>query len=403
MGKYKIGRHEFDTREEQESALRDLKKIKYLVEQLDIEDPEDTLVLYQLLREGKVSFESDLGDAFFCDISDRVADNSREMMKQGTKKEGSSFSDLWKKGSWKNFSFKGMHVSSLLKCKEGEDAFLEKEAVFKLAGIVCVVLAAVCFGVYGLSVYAENRATRKLEEVQEMKDISQAVNWYMERIQQEQQEEVYVAQEESHAESASQEQSKTRNLTVLPEYETLHNQYPDLIGWVRIEGTAIDLPVMQTGDDFYLHHNIEGEEDINGTLFMDYRDNVLAPSRNFIVYGHNMRSGSMFGSLKQYLDDGFIAKHKQIQFDTIYEKGTYEVLAVCLTEVGYQDEDGFRYYNFIDPKTTEEFNAYFDSIRECALYDNTQDVKEDDYFLTLSTCNSYVEDGRLFVVARKVQ
>lgn len=387
MKKYKIGRHEFDSKEEWESALKDLKKIKNLVEQLDIEDPEDTLVLYRLLRNGDVTFESELGDAFFCDISDRVAENSQEMMQQGTSTRRKDFP---------KFDFSFLFGDGSL-----EDAPLEKESIFRLAGIVCVVLAVVCFGVYGLSVYAENRATRKLEEVQGLKNITQAVNWYMERVQQEDAQETSAAREDGQMQVEQIQQQPMPE--ILPEYEALHSQYPDLIGWVRIEGTSIDLPVMQTGDDFYLHNNMDGEEDVNGTLFMDYRDDVLAPSMNFLVYGHNMRSGAMFGSLKQYLEDGFIARHRQIQFDTIYEKGTYEVLAVCLTEVGYQDEEGYKYYNFIQPQSTEEFRAYFDTIRACAIYDNTQEATENDRFLTLSTCNSYVEDGRLFVVAKKIQ
>lgn len=384
MEKYKIGRHEFDSKEEWENALSDLKKIKNLVEQLDIEDPEDTLVLYQLLRNGDVTFDGELGDAFFCDISDRVADNSRELIKQGARK---SF--------WADLDF-----SDLLKSIGiGADAPLEKEGIFKLAGIVCVVLAVVCFGVYGLSVFAENRATRKLEEVQNLKKDNQAVNWYMERSDQENPRENSAEGDQSEL----QVQEIQQPLEILPEYKELHKKYPDLIGWVKIEGTSIDLPVMQTVDDFYLHHNIDGEEDINGTLFLDTRDDVVLPSMNLIVYGHNMRSGAMFGSLKQYLDDGFVAKHKQIQFDSIYEKGMYEVLYVCLTKVGYQDEEGYKYYNFIQPKSPEEFDAYFKAIEECAVYDSKQEVTEDDKFLTLSTCNSYTEDGRLFVVARKIQ
>lgn len=382
MEKYKIGRHEFDSKEEWENALSDLKKIKNLVEQLDIEDPEDTLVLYRLLRNGDVTFDGELGDAFFCDISDRVAENSSELLKQGTSK---SF--------FANFDF-----SALLKGWNA-DVPLEKEGVFRLAGIVCVVLAVVCFGVYGLSVFAENRATRKLEEVQDLKYSNQAVNWYMERSDHE-------APQENSAqgdESKLQVQEIENNLEILPEYKELHKKYPDLIGWVKIEGTSIDLPVMQTVDDFYLHHNMDGEEDINGTLFLDSRDDVVLPSMNLIVYGHNMRSGAMFGSLKQYLEDGFVAKHKQIQFDSIYEKGTYEVLYVCLTKVGYQDEEGYKYYNFIQPQSPEEFDAYFKAIEECAVYDSKQEVTENDKFLTLSTCNSFTEDGRLFVVARKIQ
>lgn len=229
MEKYKIGRHEFDSKEEWENALKDLKKIRDLVEQLDIEDAEDTLVLYQLLRNGDVTFDSELGDAFFCDISDRVADNSMELIKQGSKKS------FWSK----------VNVSSLIQ-RETPGGPLEKESIFKLAGVVCVVLALVCFGVYGLSVFAENRATRKLEEVQSLKKENQVMGWFMERID----------QEEPRQNSAQGDASKLqmqeidKPLEILPEYKELHKKYPYLIGWVKIEGTSIDLPVMQTVDDF---------------------------------------------------------------------------------------------------------------------------------------------------------
>ena len=124
---------------------------------------------------------------------------------------------------------------------------------------------------------------------------------------------------------------------------------------------------------------------------------------NLIIYGHNMKSGAMFGGLKQYLEDSYISEHETIQFDTIYERQTYQVIAVCLSEVGYQDEGAYRYYNFIDAESEEEFQAFMGNIRTCAVYDKTQDVTKSDSLLTLSTCNSYVEDGRLFVVAKKIQ
>lgn len=166
----------------------------------------------------------------------------------------------------------------------------------------------------------------------------------------------------------------------------------------------MDLPVMQTGDnDYYLHKNMNGEEDINGTLFLDCRDDVQRPSTNLIIYGHNMKNGSMFGGLKQYLDENYVREHNRIRFDTIYEKQVFEVIAVCLSEVGYQDDGTNRYYDFIDAEGTMDLHTFLETVRKCAVYDETQDVKEGDYFLTLSTCNSYIEDGRLFVVAKKIQ
>ncbi len=108
-------------------------------------------------------------------------------------------------------------------------------------------------------------------------------------------------------------------------------QHSDFAGWITIDGTKIDYPVMLTPNDgdYYLKRNVNGEDDINGTLFMDPRTDLVQRSTNIIIYGHNMKSGAMFGSLKKYLDEDYWREHAQIRFDTIYEKGTYEVFAVC--------------------------------------------------------------------------
>ncbi len=158
-----------------------------------------------------------------------------------------------------------------------------------------------------------------------------------------------------------------------------------------------------TDNDYYLHRNIDGAEDINGTLFLDCRADIQKPSTNLIIYGHNMKSGEMFGGLKQYLDEPYLLEHSTIQFDTIYEKHTYQIIAVCLTDVGAQTDDSYRYYNFIEAANEEEFSAFMENIRSCSVYDSSQGVTLSDNLLTLSTCNSYVEDGRLFLVAKKIQ
>lgn len=375
--KYKIGRHEFTTREERENALKDLKKIKAIVERVDIDDPVQALAIYNLLREGDITFSSELGAAFFCDISDRVAQNSKKLLREKKKS------------------------------RTRERAESRQSQAFKVTGIVCIVLAVICFLIYGYSEFSDRRSVRRLEELQEQKSISQAVNWYISRLQAKQEAGDQEAQaEESQAEAAQAETviGEQQTPEVLQEYAALYAQYPDLIGWLRIEGTQIDLPVMQTADnEYYLHHNIDGEEDKSGTLFLDYRGDVLKPSANLIIYGHNMKNGSMFGELKQYLEAEFSSGHSVIQFDTIYEKQTYQLAAVCLSEVGYQDDGRNRYYNFIEAENAEDFQDFLEEVRETAVFDNTQDVSESDELLTLSTCNSYVEDGRLFLVAKKIQ
>ncbi|MCI8633995.1 MAG: class B sortase [Eubacterium sp.] len=387
---YRLGKHEFATREEWEAAQRDLETIRGIVDHLDIEDPVVAEDIYQLVREGLITFESKLGTVFFCDISDRVAQNFKEELEDSREE-------------WERERKEQQDLFRLREEEEGERQKLketQQSMMFKILGIACAALAVICVIFYGHSVYRERRAVRKLEEVQQKKSMSQAVDWYSDVSRQGGAQAQVEAQEikpEQKAEPATQ-------LDVLPEYSTLHAQYPDLAGWLRIDGTQIDLPVMQAADnDYYLHSNIDGAEDINGTLFLDYRADAVKPSTNLIIYGHNMRSGAMFGGLKQYLDEAYVAEHEMIQFDTIYEKQTYQVIAVCLSEVGYQDEGQYKYYNFIEAESNEDFNAFLGTIRKCAVYDKTQDVTESDSLLTLSTCNSYVEDGRLFVVAKKIQ
>ena len=190
---------------------------------------------------------------------------------------------------------------------------------------------------------------------------------------------------------------------VLPEYEAIVAQHSDFAGWITIDGTKIDYPVMLTPNDgdYYLKRNVNGEDDINGTLFMDPRTDLVQRSTNIIIYGHNMKSGAMFGSLKKYLDEDYWREHAQIRFDTIYEKGTYEVFAVCLAKVQYRNSQEFRYYDFIQADSEEAFNDYLDHIIQLSVFTGTDLPAYGDELLTLSTCNNFTEDGRLFLVAKK--
>lgn len=378
---YRIGKHEFATREEWEGAQRDVEKIASIVDHLDIDDPEVVEDIYNLVREGRITFESKLGTVFFCDISDRVAQNLKDQLEENEIQ--------WAR---ERHRAKTGQIQKKLERKEDQQA-----QIFKMLGIGCAILAALCMFVYGHSVYSDHKAAKKLEELQQQKSISQALDWYTDKIRGEE----GTANAAGMPQDASALPDETR--TVLPEYSTMYSSYPDLVGWLRIEDTQIDLPVMQTTDNaYYLNVDINGAEDVNGTLFMDCRNDFVKPSTNLIIYGHNMKSGAMFGGLKQYLDEAYTLEHSRIQFDTIYERQTYEVIAVCLSQVGYEDDGAYRYYNFIEAESEVVFEAFLDNIRNCAVYDRTQDVTASDSLLTLSTCNSYVEDGRLFIVAKKI-
>lgn len=380
---YRLGKHEFATQKEWEGAKRDLEKIETIVAHLDIEDPEVAADIYHYIREGKVEFESKLGTAFFCDISDRVAQDFEYRLER---------SSIMERRRLRKEKKQAEEEEKKIKLKE-----TQQSQMFKFLGAACAALAALCIVFYGFSVFRERRAIRKLEEVQQQRNISQALDWYAERIRNE------TDGNLSSAESGIGTEEETEQAPeVLQEYGAIYSQYPDFIGWIRIDDTQIDLPVMQTTDNaYYLDKDANGSEDVNGTLFLDCRDDFVKPSTNLIIYGHNMKSGAMFGGLKQYLDESYLSSHDRIQFDTIYEKQTYQIIAVCLSDVG--DEGAYRYYNFIQAESEEDFKEFLKNIRSCAVYDRTQDVTGSDSFLTLSTCNNYVEDGRLFVVAKKIQ
>lgn len=192
------------------------------------------------------------------------------------------------------------------------------------------------------------------------------------------------------------------NTGILPKYEELYAANNDLAGWLSIEGTEIDYPVVQCEDDeYYLNHNFYNEEDNYGCLFMrDYAD-INTPGTNVIIYGHSMKDGSMFGSLDEYESEKFYAEHKLIHFDTLYEERVYEVMAVFPSRIYGEDEDVFKYYQFYQADTEEEFQDFYKNVKRLSLYDTGVTAEFGDTFITLSTCAYHVEDGRFVVVAKR--
>lgn len=189
---------------------------------------------------------------------------------------------------------------------------------------------------------------------------------------------------------------------MLDKLKKLYEENNDLAGWISIPGTAVDYPVMQHGDNqYYLSHDFFGNEDRYGCLFVKDIADVNTPGTNFIIYGHSMWDGSMFGSLEKYKSESYCMEHSTIYFDTLYEKRTYEVMAVFLSKVYKEDDDVFKYYQFYQADSEEEFRMFYENIMEMSLYDTGVTAQYGDTFLMLSTCAYHEEDGRLVVVAKK--
>lgn len=182
----------------------------------------------------------------------------------------------------------------------------------------------------------------------------------------------------------------------------LHEENRDCIGWITIEGTRIDYPVMyRPGDkNYYLYRNFNGESSANGCLFLA-EECVPGESDNLIVYGHHMNSGKMFADLEKYKDADFYEEHPTILFRTIWGNEQYQILSAFTTSV-YTEND-FSYYSFIKAQKGEEYEDFIKELKQRAIYETGFTAGYGDKLLTLSTCEYSQKNGRMVVVAKKVE
>ena len=193
--------------------------------------------------------------------------------------------------------------------------------------------------------------------------------------------------------------------TFIPEYAELYAQNPDMVGWIKIEDTKINYPVMQSVNEpnFYLKHGFDREYTSYGCPYVQENCDVLLPSDNIVIYGHNMNDGSMFAELEKFKKQDFWERHKTITFNTLTEYCEYEILAVFKTVVYTDSIDSFKYYQFTEAKTEPEFNTYIQKCKELSLYETGVSAKYGDKLITLSTCEYSQKNGRLVVVAKLIK
>ena len=189
---------------------------------------------------------------------------------------------------------------------------------------------------------------------------------------------------------------------ILPEYQDAYNQNNDLVGWIRIEGTVIDYPVVQHIEekDYYLERNFDKEYSKHGCIYVREQCDVFRPSDNLIIYGHYKQDGSMFHDLHGYYKKSFWEEHKLIEFDTIYEHHTYEIIAVFKTDVS--SSSFYPYHKFNNAGSIAEFNQYVTDVKNMSFYDTGVTAEYGDKLITLSTCEYTLNNGRLVVVAKQI-
>lgn len=215
-----------------------------------------------------------------------------------------------------------------------------------------------------------------------------------------------VAFEKAHSEDDPGEaEAPAQTEWKLEAYQTIAEQNKDMVGWLKIAGTEINYPVMQTPEDpeFYLKRNFAGEDSDAGTPFADAKSDVFLPTDNIIIYAHHMNDGSMFADLIKYGNYDFYLTHKFIEFDTIESTGTYEIFSIFQTDVGRTYTDQFDYYNFIHAEDEAQFDTYIKRAKAESNFDTGVQPVYGDKIISLSTCEYSTADGRMVVMAKKIK
>lgn len=246
--------------------------------------------------------------------------------------------------------------------------------------IIIIVIAVIFIIDYEIKIVNEDKEIEKLQTVENSEDID--------------------------IKKAEQQQENNNKKVILSKFQKLYQENSDLAGWIKIEDSKINYPVMQNADDalFYEHRNWNKEYSISGLPFIDKRC-VIENSNNLIIYGHRMKNGTMFSELGQYQNETFYKEHRIIKFDTLYEKREYKIIGVFLSKVYYDEEvpdDAFEFYNYTNLNSEEDFEKYIENVKENCLYDISENAEYGDELITLVTCNYHTNNGRLVVVAKKI-
>ena len=196
---------------------------------------------------------------------------------------------------------------------------------------------------------------------------------------------------------------KTVTVTDNSSFQILTESNSDFVGWLSIEDTEIDYPVMKSSEsdpEYYLHRDFNKNYSYSGTLFIG--EGCDADSDAFVIYGHNMNSGSMFGSLDSYKSGSFALEHKDIVFRTEKENRVYRVFAAFQTRLVPEGSDEFAYYRSVGSLSKTEYDEMLENIRNMSLISLNEAPEYPEQIMFLSTCYYHTDEGRFVVAAYRI-
>ena len=391
MSDYIVRGRSFRTGQDYQAALRDEKRISIIIKKYENADLAGKEHIIDVLNNGEVKFETLVGEDFIFEIDEKFNEYKLETSKD--KKISSKKVLPLKRTEQKAKTKKKNKTVEVKKNLEDYDAVMQeyiKEELYlqeknrKRTVMICSLIAVVCIGYVFYYYYLYERNSNEYEHLASLKENV-----------------IETTSDKVHINYTQEEEKK--ELVILEKYKKLFSQNKSLIGWIKIDDTNIDYPVMQTvNNEYYLDHNYNQQYDKNGSIFLDKDCDITDPGCNMIIYGHHMKSGKMFGNLQLYSNKSYYEKHPIIQFDTIYEEGRYQIMYVFRSRIYNEDEIVFKYYQFFEASTPEEFDSHMNEMAQLSLYDTGVRATYGDKLITLSTCDNSEQDGRFVVVAKKI-
>lgn len=210
---------------------------------------------------------------------------------------------------------------------------------------------------------------------------------------------IYIEDVFPHETTVTQDAKPKKSIIYYPDISVdmkkLKLEYPGIVGWLYQPGTPINYPVMQAEDnDYYIHRLPNGKENSAGSIFMDFRSQSDLSGEICILYGHNMKNNSMFGTILEYRDASYYANHPYLFYFADGVKYRLEVFAGVHTTADS--------YIYSIPKNADDSRAFLSKIRSSAVFNSEVSVLENDQIFVLSTCSGSTSSSRRFVVCAKL-
>lgn len=265
------------------------------------------------------------------------------------------------------------------------------ETMRKKIQIIVLLLAIIC-GITGISKLLQERQAGK--EYDDLRSLARQTELVLEETTERMTEALLT--EAVMTEALTEETEPPVEIPI--DFAALQQENPDIYAWIQVEGTDVDYPIVQHAEDnaFYLNHSVSGEEVIEGAIYTEDYNTLDFEDPNTVIYGHNMKNGTMFRTLHNFEDRDFFDEHRDITIYLPDEIRHYRIFAAYL----YDSRHILQTYDFSDERIFERYLDEILSIRDMSSFiDSSAELDKDSRIITLSTCYKGMKDKRYLVQA----